>query len=64
MPIGKLICIQNVSKEEFDVRDKIVMPPRCKGSLGTEHFIKGTGKDLTLRSMSDASVEVPCKLAI
>ncbi len=26
-------------------------------STGTEHFIKGTAKDLTLRSMPDASVE-------
>ncbi len=39
MPIERSICIQNVSKEEFDVRDKIVMPPSCcPGSSMTTLF--------------------------
>ncbi len=43
---------------DFDINET------SRRSLGTEYFIKGTGKELTLRSMPDASVKGRCKLAI
>ena len=62
MPIERLICIQNVSKEVFDVRDKIVM--RCaydaQNALGRLCDEKVYEKDLTRRLRANRHGDRAC----